>query len=110
MAFLKKNGASTGLYRKVKVGQRWKNQKIANLFGCESVDEALKQIPERVNDLKNELGAFVESTKREIQTGWHRRVIERHEEEIEKLNREHKALRQYCDGIENGAFNDGGGI
>ena len=110
MAFLKKNGGSVTLCRKVKTGGKWRNEKIANLCGFRTVNEALMLIPERVKELKRYLAAFIESTEQEIQSGWHRRVIEGHEEEIEKLEREHTALRQYCDGTENGIFDHGGGI
>jgi hypothetical protein len=94
----------------VKTGGKWRNKKIANLCGHRTVNEALMLIPERVKELECDVVAFIESTEQEIQTGWHRRVIERHEEEIEKLEREHTALRQYCDGTENGTFEHGGGI
>ena len=110
MAYLKKNGGSVTLCQKMKVGEKWRTQKVANLCGFRTVNEALMLIPERVKELKNDLAAFIEYTERKIQTGWHLRVIERHKDEIEKLEREHKALRQFCDGIENGAFNDGSGI
>ena len=110
MAFLKRNGGSTGLYRKVKSGGRWRNQKIANLCGFQSVNEAMMHIPKRVKELKCALVVFIESAEHEIQTGWHRRVIERHEEAIEKFEREHKALRDYCDGTQEGTFDGGDGI
>ena len=110
MAFLKKNGGSTTLVRKVKVGGRWRNEKIANLCGFHTVDEALMLIPERVKALIFDIEEFREATENDLQTGWHRRVVEQHEMEIKRLETEHRALRNYVDGIETGTFSNGGGI
>ena len=99
-----------GLYVKVKTGGRWRNRKIANLYGFQSVDEALEQIPELVKEMNIDLVTFIESEAHKKQTGWYMRVIERQEFEIKKLEKEHKALRQYCDETETGTFSGGGGI
>lgn len=113
MTFIVNDRGNSVLTRKVKVGDRWKNKRICNLFAYTSIRSALEGIPGDIENLENEIAECRRSLvgANRQNRHWIHSDIRSLEKELRLKAENYIKLTEYVDGgIEIGTFSNGGGI